>query len=694
LTLHPSYEWFKRFVSSTRSSFALALSLSAMILAYRIQLTFGLFTSSVRPFDFNPGTHPARFMLIYLPYDLALILACFWIAWPLSRMPGYFRNKLTSSILKIAGFIFLHLVILSLLIIHATHIRLFFDAQTGLDTAMIREVWLNIPLGELFKFIHLKEALLLLLPLGIFWLVLLLPFSLRLWMVRLSILLLVLLSSIWAFAAHDRKNLIPSEIRLNPALFLLSDVTDRAFVRYSAQQEALNIQTNDQAIRLAGPEYSHSIKPSKWLPVRDTRPWNIIFFIMESVGTRYAFDPGLGQSMPMPFLYQMSKEGWHLRNHYTTSNISNKAAFSLLSGLYDFFNRETFGIRVDAHLPSLYHFLAGSHDSFLVTPSPITWYFPTAFVKNSGLSELHTYDNLNLSIKEEYHSLGHYIGREETQTVDFFIRRLKKAKEPFLGIYFSFAAHFPYFDYGPDYRVREDDGRAINRYYNNLNLLDHMIRRIYDNLKETGLLERTILVMVGDHGQAFGQHHPDNFMHYRYSYNENLEAPAILYQPALFKPKVFDIATSHVDLLPTLLDAIRVPYDPALFDGESLFQSQLKRKYLFFYGYEESISCLDTQKIKVQYSLKKNKCWAYDLKTDPEEKRPLDCSAFQPQLDALLNFVRHHDSSLMKYNASFGIQKDFQGHSHPTLFNKGKGNVVQRAGLPDSLSRVRNEQDP
>jgi arylsulfatase A-like enzyme len=371
--------------------------------------------------------------------------------------------------------------------------------------------------------------------------------------------------------------------------------------------------------------------------------------------------------MAMPFLHQLAEEGWYLRKHYTTANISNKAIFSLLSGLYDFFNRETFGVRPDARVPSIYNFLADSYDTFFVTPSPITWYFPTAFIKNSGLPEIHSYDNLNLAVKEEYHSLGHYIGRDETQTVDFFIQRLNRAREPFLGIYLSFAAHLPYFDYGPDYRIREEDGRAISRYYNNLNLLDHMIKRIYDDLKEKGMLERTILVFVGDHGQAFGQHHPDNFMHYRYSYNENLEAPAVLYQPGLFKPRTVDAATQHIDLLPTLLDAMRVPYDPALFDGESLFQNELKRKYLFFYGYEESISALDANQIKVQYSLKKNRCWAFDLKRDPEEKIPLDCSFFQPQLEALRDFAGAHDARLVKYNDSLRDEKEFQGHRHPLL---------------------------
>jgi arylsulfatase A-like enzyme len=216
-----------------------------------------------------------------------------------------------------------------------------------------------------------------------------------------------------------------------------------------------------------------------------------------------------------------------------------------------------------------------------------------------------------------------------------------------MGIYISFAAHFPYFDYGEDYRIRKDDGRLINRYYNNLSLLDHMIKRIYKHLKEQGLLDRTILVIMGDHGQAFGQHHPNNFMHYRYSYNENLETPAILYQPALFNPKTFGFPTSHVDILPTLLDAMRIPYPPAVFDGESLFKHKWRQNPIFFYGYEESVSALDTHLVKVQYSLKKNDCRVFDLKVDPDEKNPLDCSLYPLQLETLHKFVSDHDLNLL-----------------------------------------------
>ena len=141
-------------------------------------------------------------------------------------------------------------------------------------------------------------------------------------------------------------------------------------------------------------------------------------------------------------------------------------------------------------------------------------------------------------------------------------------------------------------------------------------------------------------------------MHYRYSYNENLETPAILFQPALFKPRAFGVPTNHVDILPTLLDAMGIPFPPGVFDGETLFNYKLWQRSIFFYGHEESVSSLDTRLIKVQYSLKKKKCWAFDLKMDPEERNPLDCSLYPLQLETLHKFVSDHDASLLHYNSS------------------------------------------
>jgi arylsulfatase A-like enzyme len=655
-------------VSSSKSSFAFLISLSALVLVYRIQLSIGLFTHPVKPFDFNPPQHPVWFTLAYLPYDLLFVLVCFSLSCLLSRMTYLFKQGRAISFLKISGLILLHLVLLMMLLVHGVHGRLLFDVQTGLDTSAIKEAFSNISLMETIKLIEVKDYLFLLFPFGIFWLVFLSPLGLRIGMAKISLLLILFFFSLSVGAVDGRNKKVPDEIRLNPGFFLLSDIAENLFPRHFAEGRNVDLaKRKTPGILLSGSKKYDSKDSAKFLPTKRSHPWNIVFFIMESVGTRYIFDTSHGNPMPMPFLHKISEEGWFLKKHYTTSNVSTKAIFSLFSGFYDFFNRETFGTQAEIGVPAIYNWLGEGYDRFLVTPSSISWYFPTKFIKDSGMREIHSYENLKFEIKEEFDSLGHYIARDEIQTVDFFIQRLNKAREPFLGIYISFAAHFPYFDYGEEYRIMQEDGRLISRYYNNLNLLDHMIKRVYENLKEQGLLDRTLLVVIGDHGQAFGQHHPNNFMHYRYSYNENLETPAVLYQPALFKPKTFEFPTSHVDVLPTLLDAMRVFYPPMVFDGESLFNYESRQKSIFFYGYEESVSSLNPHLIKVQYSLKKNRCWAFDLKHDPDEENPLDCSLYPLQLETLHKFVNDHNTSLLRYCAGLRKKRGWADKQQPVV---------------------------
>jgi hypothetical protein len=55
--------------------------------------------------------------------------------------------------------------------------------------------------------------------------------------------------------------------------------------------------------------------------------------------------------------------------------------------------------------------------------------------------------------------------------------------------------------------------------------------------------------------------------------------------------------------------------------------------------------------MKVQHSLKEDRCWAFDLKGDPDEIKPLDCTSYPLQVKDLQEFVRDHDSRLILYNA-------------------------------------------
>lgn len=653
-------------LSKNRYLLAFGLSVLIIIITYRTQLTIGIYTSQIRPFDFYPNSSPIKFILTYLLYDFLLLFYYILIFFFIANIKVSYKTG--SKFLTILSAIFLNIILIVTLLIHGAHIRLLFNAQIGFEYSILTETFLNVSLKELIKLLKFNDIIYLFIPLFIFWIIIILPSFFRTCLFKISLSTSIILFCISLLYFFGEKEKPPKEIKSNPVIFLLSDI---------AKQEILNLRVKDRKVilikedgkkfNLKGSLFQNHLKQIKVLPPKSNHSWNIIIFIMESVGTRYIFDTSLGNPVPMPFLKKLSSESWYLKRHFTTSNISTKAIFSILSGLYDFFNNETFGIKVDAHVPSIYNFLSRNYETFLVTPSPIRWYFPIEFVKNSGFSEIHHFDNLPFQIREELHTFGRYIGRDEIETVKFFIKRVEKAKEPFLGIYLSFVAHLPYFDYGPVYRIVENDGRLISRYYNNLFLLDHMIKYIYENLERLGLLERTILVIVGDHGQAFGQHQKDNYMHHRYSYNENLETPAIIYQPKIFRPMIFEFPTSHVDIVPTLLESINIPFEPALFDGESLFNRPLGRKFIFFYGQEGTISCIDTNLIKIQYSLKNNKCWVFDLKKDPDEEKPIDCSLYNDQLDTLKYFVTQHNSILLEYNLSRIQGRDFYGRKHPKI---------------------------
>jgi len=136
-----------------QSSMAFFVCLLAVVLLYRIQLTMGLFTNPVRPFDFNPTHYPVWFILAYWPYDLALVLIFFLLSWLLSRISYLTQQSRMSPIFKISEVISLHVILFVLLLIHGVHGRLLFDVQTGLDASAIKEAFSGISLMEIIKLI-------------------------------------------------------------------------------------------------------------------------------------------------------------------------------------------------------------------------------------------------------------------------------------------------------------------------------------------------------------------------------------------------------------------------------------------------------------------------------------------------------------------------------------------------------------
>jgi membrane-anchored protein YejM (alkaline phosphatase superfamily) len=184
-------------------------------------------------------------------------------------------------------------------------------------------------------------------------------------------------------------------------------------------------------------------------------------------------------------------------------------------------------------------------------------------------------------------------------------------------------------------------------------------------LKEQGRWERTIVVIVGDHGESFGQH--EIFTHGNDSHEEQLAAPWIVRVPGA-SPRAISEATSHVDVLPTLLDVLQIPYEEQLIQGESLLRKERKRKYVFAVGNEKTRTSISEDGFKLQQMLRSDRCRVYDLKTDPEEKTPLSCESRSEQHRALADFSRHQMPTLSAYSQSFWKgETSFGGRKHPKI---------------------------
>ncbi len=97
--------------------------------------------------------------------------------------------------------------------------------------------------------------------------------------------------------------------------------------------------------------------------------------------------------------------------------------------------------------------------------------------------------------------------------------------------------------------------------------LDRALVGYLRDAEATGLLADTIVAIVGDHGEGFGEH--DTLHHGRRLYGELIHVPMSIRGPGLPEGVVVDGSVSTADLLPTLLDLAGFP-TPDDVDGRSM----------------------------------------------------------------------------------------------------------------------------
>ena len=113
-----------------------------------------------------------------------------------------------------------------------------------------------------------------------------------------------------------------------------------------------------------------------------------------------------------------------------------------------------------------------------------------------------------------------------------------------------------------------DIKRARRAYFANCTYVDDKIGQLVKILKDSELLDNTIIVFSGDHGDSLGE----RGLWFKMSYFEgSARVPMVVYHPQRYAPRRVKESVSTLDILPTFVDMIGAKLDPALaLEGRTL----------------------------------------------------------------------------------------------------------------------------
>jgi len=324
-----------------------------------------------------------------------------------------------------------------------------------------------------------------------------------------------------------------------------------------------------------------------------------------------------------PNLDRLAREGIRFARVYCPAPLTLPSHASIMTGLYPV----THGVRNNGHdLPSGIRTLA----EVLKGRGYSTAAFVSSFSVDSRFGLDRGFDVYDDTFRSESPFKTQNSERRAEETFAGFSRWLENnGNNRFFGWVHYYDPHLPYDPPSP-YK-EEFDG---DPYDGEIAYMDRYVGAVLERLKEKGILERTIIVIAGDHGEGLGDKVETG--HGIFLYEETLRVPLILYNPAVFtRSQVIESQVRLVDVAPTILETIGLKNEAAGMTGQSLVawlrgksRKDLDSLLETFYprenfGWSELIGLVSGRWKYIQSPRPE----LYDLKNDPGEREDLVASS-------------------------------------------------------------------
>lgn len=161
------------------------------------------------------------------------------------------------------------------------------------------------------------------------------------------------------------------------------------------------------------------------------------------------------------------------------------------------------------------------------------------------------------------------------------IKYLERLQQPFYTKFITVSNHYPYQNLTGDekgFPLAKTDDETINGYFATANYLDSALESFFNYLKATGLYDKSIIVMYGDHYGISNSRNPDlapllgkNSETWTDYDNAMLQrVPYMIHVPGMDKGFISPTFGGEVDALPTLLHVLGIDTSQFIQLGQDL----------------------------------------------------------------------------------------------------------------------------
>lgn len=254
--------------------------------------------------------------------------------------------------------------------------------------------------------------------------------------------------------------------------------------------------------------------------------------------------------------------------------------------------------------------------------------YESAFYQSAGNFERRSILLMNLGYESAFiarrdtaepSKLRGYLGFDESVLLQPLRQRFESARSgPRLTTVLSVSTHHPYLF---ERSLPRDPTSVRNSYDAAARFVDETLGRLLLDMKQSGSLENTIVVVTGDHGEAFGER-PGFLQHDIVPYEEVTHVPLFMMGPGVPEGIRVGGLRHHWDLLPTLLRLVELPVRGVL-PGRDLFDPVGHAFVVSSCWYEASCLSLRQGENSFVYFYGAQPMEAYDLSQDPEQQHDI-----------------------------------------------------------------------